>query len=163
MRAIPRRRRAGMSRSIDAFTAGCLATIEVALTADQFVRLGLPQRLLWPRNRCPRNPHSAARAGFYRRSRYGGLGAGCMAPPMLHALIVGGIAFVLPLFVTAIRWTEAPSWYHFSAVLLQIPAAWLGGLLLARQERVTVFTLTREQLSGPTDASKFTPWRNLNR
>jgi hypothetical protein len=158
---------AGMVRSIGAVAAGCLAMMVLALSASQLVRQSVPQHIISGGD--PEAPETLvllfllAAAGAAVMA--GSFLAGRVAPrrPMLHALVVGGIAYMVSLAVTAILWTEAPRWFHMAAVLLQVPAAWLGGLLLARRHRATAFPFPAEQLSRREDASKTIPWRNLNR
>ncbi|HTV16228.1 MAG TPA: hypothetical protein VME68_16020 [Acidobacteriaceae bacterium] len=55
-----------------------------------------------------------------------------MAPafPQIPAWIVGGLAFLLALGATAVLWPEAPAWFHITAVLLPLVAAWPGSLLV---------------------------------
>ena len=53
--------------------------------------------------------------------------------PLLHALVLGALGLVLNVVGTAQRWDDAPAWYHVVALLLVMPAAWLGGVLRERQ------------------------------
>lgn len=61
-----------------------------------------------------------------------------MAPshPMRHALALGvlGLAFNLA-GGTMTGWGEGPAWYYVVALLLVMPAAWLGGAIAERRER----------------------------
>jgi len=57
--------------------------------------------------------------------------------PMRHALILGGIGFVLSTLgaITAITMADlGPAWYPIALVLTALPCAWLGGTLY-RAER----------------------------
>ena len=69
---------------------------------------------------------------------FGALGAyvaARLAPghPLRHALILGAIALLLSIIATIQLWHTAPVWYHVLAVLLVLPAAWLGGMLVERR------------------------------
>jgi hypothetical protein len=67
--------------------------------------------------------------------------AGCylaarLAPrnPMRHALILGGIGFVLSLAgaIASIPMDLGPMWYPLALVVSALPCAWLGGALHRR-------------------------------
>jgi hypothetical protein len=69
--------------------------------------------------------------------------AGCwiaakLAPanPMKHALILGGIGFVIAIIGAAVTWNAGPEfgpkWYPLSLVVTALPFAWIGGLLASR-------------------------------
>jgi hypothetical protein len=51
--------------------------------------------------------------------------------PMLHALILGGIGFLLSVAGAVGTWSEGPEfgpkWYPLALVALSIPLAWVGG------------------------------------
>ena len=53
--------------------------------------------------------------------------------PLMHALVLGVLGLVLNVVGTAQRWDNAPAWYHVIALLMVMPAAWLGGVLRERQ------------------------------
>ena len=53
--------------------------------------------------------------------------------PMKHALILGVLGLVFNIAGTASMWNTAPAWYHIVALLLVMPAAWLGGRIRERQ------------------------------
>jgi hypothetical protein len=64
--------------------------------------------------------------------------AGCyltawLAPsrPMLHAMILGGIGFVLSTVaaIALIPMDLGPAWYPISLAVIALPCAWLGGKL----------------------------------
>lgn len=71
----------------------------------------------------------------------GGYVAARLAPhaPMRHALIVGGIGFVLSVLgaVAAINMKMGPAWYPVALAASALPCAWIGGLLRERQLRVS--------------------------
>ncbi len=47
--------------------------------------------------------------------------------PMHHALILGGIGFVLSIAGAILMWNEAPPYYNIILILISFPAAWIGG------------------------------------
>ena len=53
--------------------------------------------------------------------------------PMRHALILGALGLLFNIAGTAAMWNTAPAWYHLTALLLVMPAAWLGGRIRERQ------------------------------
>ena len=70
--------------------------------------------------------------------------AGCyvtawLAPsrPMLHAMILGGIGFVLSTIasIVLIPMNLGPAWYPISLAVVSLPCGWLGGKLRQNQER----------------------------
>lgn len=68
--------------------------------------------------------------------------AGCyltarLAPrnPLKHALILGVLGLIFNVAGTIAMWNSAPAWYHLIALLLVMPAAWLGGTLGATQAK----------------------------
>jgi hypothetical protein len=67
-------------------------------------------------------------AGSYLTARF--------APrnPMRHALILGGIGFVLSLVgaIATIPLNLGPAWYPIALVVTALPCAWLGGVLYRR-------------------------------
>jgi hypothetical protein len=118
-----------MLRSIGIVAAGCGSLSALTLVADRLLRLAMSQRFHAGGDALVllillATTAAAVTAGSFL--------AGRMAPqhPIFHALLVGSVAYVLALWVTAILWTEAPAWFHIAAVLIQLPAALLGGLLV---------------------------------
>jgi hypothetical protein len=119
-----------MLRSISAVAAGFLATVALALAVDTLFRLCVPQAFA-PGSEPPRfvllivlaYTGTAAAAGSYLAARI------AAAHTMTHALGSGVVAYVIALGATAIVWTTAPAWYHMTAAILMLPAAWLGGML----------------------------------
>jgi hypothetical protein len=70
------------------------------------------------------------------RTVYGVLGAyitACLAPyqPMLHALVLGGLGFVVSIAGAAATWNKGPAfgphWYPLALIVLALPTAWAGG------------------------------------
>lgn len=62
--------------------------------------------------------------------------AGRIAPwaPMRHAMILGGIGFVLSTLgaIAATQMALGPIWYPVALVAVTLPCAWLGGALARR-------------------------------
>jgi len=62
-----------------------------------------------------------------------------MAPsrPMLHAMIVGVVDFIVSIIGLAVTWNKTdvfgPHWYPIALVALALPAAWIGGKLRMSQ------------------------------
>jgi hypothetical protein len=61
----------------------------------------------------------------------GGYVTAILAPnkPMKHALILGGIGFILGTMGAIAMWHEPPHWYPIALVIFGLPSAWLGGKL----------------------------------
>jgi hypothetical protein len=123
-----------MLRTIGAVAAGCGSMSALTVAASQFVRLGLSRRLDADTELAALAlvvvlvaTAVAVMAGSFLAAR--------MAPqhPLFHALLVGSIAYVLSMSATSILWTEAPAWFHMAVVLIQLPAALVGGLLTVRK------------------------------
>jgi hypothetical protein len=53
--------------------------------------------------------------------------------PMFHALILGALGFIFNIVGTSMTWQLYPAWYHIVALILVMPAAWLGGRIAERQ------------------------------
>lgn len=64
----------------------------------------------------------------------GGYTAARLAPekPMLHAMILGGIGFVVALAGCIMRWNLGHHWYPIALVITAVPCSWLGGKLAAK-------------------------------
>jgi hypothetical protein len=62
---------------------------------------------------------------------------GMLAPsrPMLHAMILGCIGFILSTIgtIVAIQYDMSPAWYPIALVAVSVPCAWLGGKLAERR------------------------------
>ena len=119
-----------MLRSIGAIVAGFLVTSVLALTADAVMIMLVPDMMRDGRVNGPgillimlAYSGLSAVAGGYVSAR--------LAPsrPMLHAMILGGIALALSILAPAMFWSAGPVWYHAAAVGLVLPSAWLGGTL----------------------------------
>jgi hypothetical protein len=67
-------------------------------------------------------------AGCYLAARIAG------RKPMQHALILGALGLVFNIIGSVKMWDTAPAWYHIVAILLVMPAAWLGGRIREKQQ-----------------------------
>jgi hypothetical protein len=126
-----------MPRSFAAITLGFLVVVALSFGGDEMLRL------VWPSafgmaNRVVSAPALLIVIGYVFISAV----IGCyvtarIAPnaPLVHALVLGGIALVLNIVGTVARWSSEPPWYHIAVVALVMPAAWVGGTLGARGER----------------------------
>jgi len=119
-------------RSTGAVLAGFFAVVALSLGTDQVLHMldvyppwGQPMRdlddnLLALSYRCV-----YAVVGSYI--------AAWLAPrnPMRHALILGGIGFVVSLAgaIATIPMDLGPAWYPIALVVTALPCAWLGGAL----------------------------------
>jgi hypothetical protein len=56
---------------------------------------------------------------------------------MRHALIVGGIGFILSFVGAVATWNKGPAfgphWYSLALVVIALPSAWWGGRLREKQ------------------------------
>jgi len=78
------------------------------------------------------------------RTVYGVLGSyitARLAPdkPMMHALVLGMLGFVVSTVGAVVTWNKGPAfgphWYPVALVVLAIPTAWVGGRLRESQLR----------------------------
>lgn len=53
--------------------------------------------------------------------------------PMLHAIVLGVLGLVFNVIGSYMTWQQYPAWYHVVALILVMPAAWLGGRIAERQ------------------------------
>jgi hypothetical protein len=53
--------------------------------------------------------------------------------PVMHALALGGIAFLFALGGLVGSWQRAPAWFNVGFLAMVIASAWLGGIIRARQ------------------------------
>ena len=126
-------------RSVGAVLAGAIVNVALSLATDF---------LLEKAGVLPEPGHTAGSgvllvATIYR-TIYGVLGcyiAALLAPsrPMLHAVVLGFIGFVMSIFGAVLTWNRTaefgPHWYPVALVVLALPTAWLGGKLRENQLR----------------------------
>jgi hypothetical protein len=124
-------------RSIGAVLAGAIVSVTLSLVTDAVLqKVGVLPQLGHPAGSGP-----LLVATIYR-TVYGVLGAyltALLAPsrPMLHAMILGFIGFVMSILGAVMTWSRAaefgPHWYPVALVVLALPTARLGGKLRERQ------------------------------
>jgi hypothetical protein len=95
----------------------------------------------------PMHDHGLNALALSYRVVYGVVGgyiAARLAPrnPMRHALIVGGIGFVVSAVgaATAIPMNLGPAWYPITLALTALPCAWFGGVLARRKANLGVLS-----------------------
>ena len=123
-------------RSVVAVLAGFAAIFALSLGTDQvFHTLGV-----YPPWGQPMRETSLNLLALAYRLVYDTLGCALtawLAPrhPMRHALILGGIGFVLSSLgaAGAIMADLGPAWYPILLALSSLPTAWLGGWLAGRK------------------------------
>lgn len=124
-----------MVRSILAIVAGFIFIAALSLGADAVLRASMPG-VFSPTGRIDSVPvllliigyvFVFAVAGCYLTAR--------LAPrrPLMHALVLGVLGLLFNIAGTIAVWESAPAWYHAVALLLVMPAAWLGGRLREAQ------------------------------
>jgi hypothetical protein len=123
-----------LGRSAGALVLGFLAVVVLSTATDQLMHA----LAIYPPWGEPMYEPSLNILALAYRSVYAVLGsyiAARFAPraPMAHALILGGVGFVLSLLgaVAAISYPKdlGPLWYPVVLVLTTLPCAWLGGIL----------------------------------
>lgn len=126
----PQPRRIG--RSIAAIVLGFLAVVILSLGTDQLLHV---TNVYPPWGRAMHEPGLNLLALGYRIV-YSILGcwiAARLAPrrPMLHAMILGAIGFVLAtagaVATLSLEKPLGPSWYPIALALTALPCAWIGG------------------------------------
>lgn len=53
--------------------------------------------------------------------------------PMLHAIVLGVLGLIFNVAGSYMTWQLYPAWYHVVALILVMPAAWVGGRIAERQ------------------------------
>jgi len=126
-----------LGRSLLALLAGMLAGIILSIGTDVLLHV----IDLFPPLGQPVSSPLLLLATAYR-SVYGVIGsyiAARLAPsrPMMHALVLGMVGFVVSIIGAVVTWNKGPAfgphWYPVALILLAIPTAWLGGKLRMTQ------------------------------
>ncbi len=119
-------------RSIAAVVLGLLVTVALSTATD----MALYASGIFPSPGMPMSNALFALATAYRVlfAAAGGFVTARLAPrePMKHAMILGGIGFVLALAGVVATWGKAeygPAWYPIALVLTALPATWAGARL----------------------------------
>jgi hypothetical protein len=126
-----------LGRSLLALLAGMFAGVLLSLGTDYVLHaIGL-----FPTLGEPVSSPLLLLATVYR-TVYGVVGAyitARLAPdePMMHALVLGLLGFVVSIVGAVVTWnmgpTYGPHWYPVTLVILAIPTAWVGGKLWLAQ------------------------------
>lgn len=119
-----------ISRSIGAVLAGFVAVFAVTLATDQLFHV-LEVFPPWGEPTYDTGPLLLA---LSYRIVYGIAGSylvAMLAPrnPMRHAMIMGGIGFVLSIAGGIAMWDMGAHWYAVAVALTALPSAWLGAWL----------------------------------
>ena len=63
--------------------------------------------------------------------------AAWLAPnrPMQHAMVLGGVGFMLGTIGAVVMWDAGPAWYSLAVIAMALPCAWVGGKLRELQLR----------------------------
>jgi hypothetical protein len=125
-----------MGRSILAIVVGFILTGALNVgTTPSFPAW----RRSWCRRRAPPNNNVAGLLVICAYVALFGI-LGCyvtarLAPsrPLLHALIMGGLALAMSIPMTILAWNDAPAWFNVYNLLAVMPYAWIGGTLRERQ------------------------------
>lgn len=56
--------------------------------------------------------------------------------PMKHAIILGIIGVLLTIAGLIVMWDIPPRWYPISLIILTLPAAWLGGKIALKSNKL---------------------------
>jgi len=67
----------------------------------------------------------------------GGFVTARLAPhhPLRHAIILGCFGLAASILAAVALWNTGPVWYHIGALVIPLPAAWIGGSLREAQLR----------------------------
>jgi hypothetical protein len=129
----PRRR---LGRSAIALIAGFIAGAALSLGTDQI----LHTLAVFPPPGQPMPETNLLLLALSYRLVYDGLGsyiAAWLAPsaPMLHAMLLGAIGFVVSILGAVVMWNFGPNWYPIALAVSVLPTAWIGGWLYTRRLR----------------------------
>ena len=122
------------SKSIIAVVAGFVAVLVLSIGTDTI----LTMYGIFPRQDDPGAylPWMLIVALLYKCNFtiLGGYITAALAPnrPMRHAMILGGIGFVIALLGAIINWdnaTASGTWYPIALIILTLPSVWAGGKL----------------------------------
>lgn len=124
-----------MLRSVIAIVVGFIIIAVLAIGADFALRSAMPD-VFSPTGRVENTGVLLLMLGYVFVFAV----AGCyltarLAPqnPLKHALVLGVFGLVFNILGTIAMWETAPAWFHIVALILVMPAAWLGGRLREAQ------------------------------
>jgi len=123
-------------RSVGAVVAGLLVVIIITTATDAI----LHATGVFPPWGQPMSDSLFLLAFAYRivYGIVGGYITARLAPdkPVKHAIVLGAIGFVLSLAGAAATWNRGPEfgpkWYPLALIIIAIPTAWLGGILVRK-------------------------------
>ena len=126
-------------RSIGAMFAGFAAIVVLSIGTD----LAL-EKTVFPSLASAHAPDALLALALTYRTAYGAFGswiAAKVAPgrPMVHALALGLIGWLLATIGVIAQWKLGAHWYPMALALLTLPAAWVGGWL-AKMKRAPAAT-----------------------
>jgi hypothetical protein len=126
-----------LGRSLVALLAGMFAGILLSLGTDYLLHLvGLFPALGQPVSSPLLLLATAYRTVYSVASSYI---AARLAPnqPMMHALVLGMLGFVVSIVGAVVTWNMGPAfgphWYPVALIVLALPSAWVGGKLRVSQ------------------------------
>jgi hypothetical protein len=125
-----------MSRkSVWPIIAGFLLLAVLSVGADMILRSFFPKA--FGRSEAPLGALASLVTMFYA-SAFGVVSSyltATLAPcrPVMHALALGGIVFLFALGGLVGSWHRAPAWFNVGFLAIVLAAAWLGGIIRARQ------------------------------
>jgi hypothetical protein len=125
-----------LGRSAIALIAGFIAGAALSLGTDQI----LHTLAVFPPPGQPMPETNLLLLALSYRLVYDGLGsyiAAWLAPsaPMLHAMLLGAIGFVVSILGAVVMWNFGPNWYPIALAVSVLPTAWIGGWLYTRRLR----------------------------
>lgn len=124
-----------MLRSVGAVTAGFVVIFVLATGIDLGLRAALPS-MYGPAGRVDDAGLLVLTLAYvFTVATFGCWLTARLAPshPRRHAMVLGVLGLAFNGAGTMAMWDTAPAWYHVAALLLVLPAAWLGGMIRERQ------------------------------
>jgi hypothetical protein len=128
-------------RSIGAVLAGMVVGIVLTLVTDEILHIA---GVFPPWGQSMVGYDGALLLATAYRVVYSVLGSyiiALLAPnrPMLHALVGGGIGFIVSIVGAVVTWNGGPAfgphWYPIALIVTALPCAWVGGKLRLMQLR----------------------------
>lgn len=130
--AIPR----NLPRSVGAVLAGFVAVFVLSLATDQLFHV----LEIYPPWGQPMTDTGLLLLALAYRIFYnigGSYLVAMLAPrnPMRHAMVMGGIGFVLSIAGGIAMWDMGAHWYPVVLALTALPCAWIGALLFVNRDK----------------------------
>jgi hypothetical protein len=129
-----------IGRSLVAVIAGLLLNVVLSTATDVVLALAGVFPPLSQYGEASLFSHSMLALAFMYRTLFGVLGCyvtARLAPqrPLLHAMILGAVGFVIGVAGAIVMWDASQAWYALGIIAVTLPSAWLGGTLAQRQAR----------------------------